>query len=163
PGWRRGRVTARERAPRVGTTIYSPHPTCTSSSGGWCGPLARCGATAWRCPAPTLSRPPASRRPWPPCAGARWRWRGSAPAEGAAARAVVREGDDLRLRLINRRLGVGDRLGRGPDRTPSVQIARDVAARQRRLRLPPEVGSRDVDLDLRRDIDLDRSRLLHRL
>jgi hypothetical protein len=80
-----------------------------------------------------------------------------------AAHAVLCDGDDLRLRLINRRLVVGDRLGRVPDKTPSVPIARDVAASQRRLRMPPDVDTREVDLDLRRQIDLDRSRLLHRL
>jgi hypothetical protein len=80
-----------------------------------------------------------------------------------ATHAVLCDGDDLRLKLINRRLVVGDRLGKVPDRTPSVPIARDVAASQRRLRLPPDVETRDVDLDLRREIDLDRSRLLHRL
>jgi hypothetical protein len=80
-----------------------------------------------------------------------------------AAHAVLCDGDDLRLRLINRRLVVGDRLGRVPDKTPSVPIARDVAASQRRLRLPAEVGTREIDLDLRREMDLDRSRLLHRL
>jgi hypothetical protein len=80
-----------------------------------------------------------------------------------AALAVLCEGDGLRLELIQRRLVVGERLGRVPDRTPGVPIARDVAASQRRLRLPPDPQARDVDLDLRREFDLERSRLLHRL
>jgi Family of unknown function (DUF5682) len=80
-----------------------------------------------------------------------------------AALAVLCEGDELRLELIQRRLVVGERLGAVPDRTPGVPIARDVAASQRRLRLPPDPLPRDVDLDLRREIDLERSRLLHRL
>ncbi len=80
-----------------------------------------------------------------------------------AALAVLCEGDPLRLELIQRRLVVGERLGAVPDRTPGVPISRDVAASQRRLRLPPEPLPRDVDLDLRREIDLERSRLLHRL
>jgi hypothetical protein len=80
-----------------------------------------------------------------------------------AALAVLCEGDPLRLELIQRRLVVGERLGAVPDRTPGVPIAKDVAAAQRRLRLPPEPLPREVDLDLRREIDLDRSRLLHRL
>ncbi len=80
-----------------------------------------------------------------------------------AAHAVLCDGDDLRLSLINRRLVVGDRLGRVPDRTPGVPIARDVASSQRRLRLQPAVSSREIDLDLRRDLDLQRSQLLHRL
>jgi hypothetical protein len=80
-----------------------------------------------------------------------------------AALAVLCEGDPLRLALIQRRLVVGERLGAVPARTPSVPIARDVAAAQRRLRLPPEPEPRELDLDLRREIDLERSRLLHRL
>ena len=80
-----------------------------------------------------------------------------------AALAVLCEGDPLRLELIERRLVVGERLGRVPQRTPGVPIARDVAAAQRRLRLPPQPLPRELDLDLRREIDLERSRLLHRL
>ncbi|MEV6932113.1 DUF5682 family protein [Dactylosporangium sp. NPDC051485] len=80
-----------------------------------------------------------------------------------AAHAVLCDGDDLRLALINRRLVVGDRLGRVPDRTPGVPIARDVAGSQRRLRLPPRVERRELRLDLRQPFDLERSRLLHRL
>jgi hypothetical protein len=80
-----------------------------------------------------------------------------------ASLAVLCEGDTLRLALIQRRLVVGERLGRVPDRTPGVPIARDVAASQRRLRLPPEPEPRELALDLRREIDLERSRLLHRL
>jgi hypothetical protein len=80
-----------------------------------------------------------------------------------AALAVLCEGDALRLDLIQRRLVVGERLGAVPHRTPGVPIARDVAASQRRLRLPPRPEPREIDLDLRREIDLERSRLLHRL
>ncbi len=80
-----------------------------------------------------------------------------------ATRAVLCDGDDLRLELVNRKLVVGERLGAVPDDTPSVPLAGDVAAAQRRLRLPPSALVKDVDLDLRRDIDRDRSRLLHRL
>ncbi|HEY2947883.1 MAG TPA: DUF5682 family protein [Micromonosporaceae bacterium] len=80
-----------------------------------------------------------------------------------AALAVLCEGDQLRLELIQRRLVVGERLGAVPVGTPGVPIERDVAAAQRRLRLPPDPQPRDIDLDLRREIDLERSRLLHRL
>lgn len=80
-----------------------------------------------------------------------------------ATLAVLCDGDRLRLELVQRRLVVGERLGRVPDRTPGVPIARDVAAAQRRLRLPPDPEPREMDLDLRREMDLERSRLLHRL
>jgi hypothetical protein len=80
-----------------------------------------------------------------------------------AALAVLCDGDVLRLELIQRRLVVGERLGRVPNGTPGVPITRDVAATQRRLKLPPDPLPRELDLDLRREMDLERSRLLHRL
>ncbi len=80
-----------------------------------------------------------------------------------ATRSVLCEGDELRVDLVNRKVIVGERLGRVPDDTPAVPLARDVAALQRRLKLAPEALVRDLDLDLRKEIDLERSRLLHRL
>jgi hypothetical protein len=80
-----------------------------------------------------------------------------------AAESVMCDGEPLRLELIGRRLVVGERLGGVPDDMPAVPLARDLTARQRALRLKPEALERTVDLDLRKDIDLGRSRLLHRL
>ena len=80
-----------------------------------------------------------------------------------ATRAVLCDGEDLRLDLIDQRLVVGERLGAVPDGVPMVPLARDLAAQQRTLRLKPEALERQLDLDLRKDTDLGRSRLLHRL
>ncbi|MEZ7127280.1 DUF5682 family protein [Nonomuraea sp. AD125B] len=80
-----------------------------------------------------------------------------------AARAVLCEGDDLAVELIQRRLVVGDRLGRVPDGVPMVPLQRDLRDQQRRLRLRPEALDRELDLDLRKPLDLERSHLLHRL
>jgi len=80
-----------------------------------------------------------------------------------ATRAVLCEGNELRVELIGRRLVVSERLGEVPDDMPAVPLARDLAAQQRSLRLKAEALERALDLDLRRDIDLARSRLLHRL
>ncbi|WP_181958089.1 DUF5682 family protein [Nonomuraea mesophila] len=80
-----------------------------------------------------------------------------------AARAVLCEGDDLAVELIQRRMVVGDRLGRVSDGTPMVPLQRDLREQQRRLRLKPEALDREIDLDLRKPLDLDRSHLLHRL
>jgi hypothetical protein len=80
-----------------------------------------------------------------------------------AAEAVMCDGEQLRVELIGRRLVVGERLGGVPDDMPAVPLARDLAAQQRAVRLKPEALERVLDLDLRRDIDLARSRLLHRL
>ena len=80
-----------------------------------------------------------------------------------ATRSVLCDGADLRVELINRKVIVGERLGQVPDDTPAVPLARDVAAAQRRLKMAPEALIRELDLDLRKEFDLDRSRLLHRL
>ncbi|GIH79538.1 hypothetical protein Plo01_59670 [Planobispora longispora] len=80
-----------------------------------------------------------------------------------AVRAVLCEGDDLPVELIQRRMVVGERLGRVPDTTPMVPLQRHLREEQRRVRLKPEALDRELDLDLRKPLDLERSRLLHRL
>src|SRR5580704_5561191 len=80
-----------------------------------------------------------------------------------AARAVLCEGSDLLVELIQRRLVVGERLGAVPAATPMVPLQRDVQDQQRRLKVRPEAEPRDYDLDLRKPNDLARSRLLYRL
>ncbi|AGZ44702.1 DUF5682 family protein [Actinoplanes friuliensis] len=80
-----------------------------------------------------------------------------------AAEAVMCDGEPLRVALIDRRLVVGERLGGVPEDMPAVPLAKDLAAQQKRVRLKPEALERTLELDLRRDIDLSRSRLLHRL
>ncbi|MFD3456535.1 DUF5682 family protein [Streptomyces sp. NPDC058691] len=80
-----------------------------------------------------------------------------------AIRAVMCDGSDVPMELIRDRLVVGDVLGEVPDGAPAVPLARDLAREQRRLRLKPEALEREVELDLRKEIDAGRSRLLHRL
>ncbi|MFZ0191602.1 MAG: DUF5682 family protein [Streptosporangiaceae bacterium] len=80
-----------------------------------------------------------------------------------SARAVLCEGSDLLVGLIQRRLVIGERLGAVPAATPMVPLQRDVHDQQRSLRLRPEAEPRDYDLDLRKPKDLARSHLLHRL
>ncbi|MFH8382763.1 DUF5682 family protein [Kitasatospora sp. NPDC018058] len=80
-----------------------------------------------------------------------------------AVRAVLCEGSDVALELVRDRLVVGDELGEVPDAAPAVPLQRDLARLQRSLRLKPEATPKDLDLDLRKDTDAARSRLLHRL
>jgi hypothetical protein len=80
-----------------------------------------------------------------------------------AVRAVLCEGSDVPLALVRDRLVVGEVLGRVPGSAPAVPLQRDLARHQRRLRLKPEPSARAVELDLRKETDAERSRLLHRL
>jgi hypothetical protein len=80
-----------------------------------------------------------------------------------ATQAVLCHGDDLPLRLIERKLIVGERLGQVPDETPMVPLQQDLLREQKRLRLRPEAVERQLNLDLRQPTDLARSHLLHRL
>ncbi|MFJ4339069.1 DUF5682 family protein [Streptomyces sp. NPDC088915] len=80
-----------------------------------------------------------------------------------AVRAVLCDGSDVPLALVRDRLVVGDVLGEVPDGAPAVPLQRDLSRRQRSLRLKPEAQERELALDLRKETDGDRSRLLHRL
>lgn len=80
-----------------------------------------------------------------------------------AVRAVLCEGSDLPLSLIQDRLVVGDVLGEVPADAPAVPLQRDLDRTRRTVRLKPEASDRDIELDLRKDTDAARSRLLHRL
>lgn len=80
-----------------------------------------------------------------------------------AVRAVMCEGSDVPLALVRDRLVIGDVLGSVPEEAPAVPLQRDLARLQRTLRLKPAPEPRDLDLDLRKETDAARSRLLHRL
>ncbi|MER6701168.1 DUF5682 family protein [Streptomyces fimicarius] len=80
-----------------------------------------------------------------------------------AVRAVMCDGSDVPLALVRDRLIVGETLGEVPDTAPAVPLQRDLTRSQRTLRLKPEASERELDLDLRKETDAARSRLLHRL
>ncbi|MGI9006818.1 MAG: DUF5682 family protein, partial [Streptosporangiaceae bacterium] len=80
-----------------------------------------------------------------------------------AALAVLCQGDRVPLALIDDKLVVGEDLGRVPPDVPTVPLHADFEATCRRLRFRPAAGDRLIELDLRKDTDQARSRLLHRL
>jgi len=80
-----------------------------------------------------------------------------------ATQAVLCEGSEVPLRLVHRRLVVGEALGTVPDEAPMVPLARDLDRLQRSLRLRPSASETTVVLDLRKEAQRDRSVLLHRL
>ncbi|MGH9222736.1 MAG: DUF5682 family protein [Acidimicrobiales bacterium] len=80
-----------------------------------------------------------------------------------ATEAVLCGGSNVPVQLVARKLLVGDILGSVPEDTPMVPLARDLARAQKRLRLKPSAAAQTVELDLRTESHLDRSKLLHRL
>ncbi|WTL60296.1 DUF5682 family protein [Nocardia sp. NBC_01499] len=80
-----------------------------------------------------------------------------------ATRAVMCAGDETMLRLVVNELVIGEALGTVPEGTPTVPLDADLRARIRTLRMKQEALSRVLDLDLRKEREVERSRLLHRL
>ncbi|WP_310722521.1 DUF5682 family protein [Streptomyces sp. N2A] len=80
-----------------------------------------------------------------------------------AVRAVMGDGSDAPSTLIHDRLVVGEVLGEVPEDAPAVPLQRDLTRSQRTLRLKPEALERELELDLRKETDGGRSRLLYRL
>lgn len=80
-----------------------------------------------------------------------------------ATQSVLCEGSDVPLRLLHRRLVVGEQLGTVPAETPMVPLARDLERLQRSLRLKPSPSESTIILDLRKESQRERSLLLHRL
>ncbi len=80
-----------------------------------------------------------------------------------ATQTVLCFGDDAPMRLISQKLIVSERLGKVPEETPMVPLARDLVREQKRLRLAPEATEKTIAFDLRKPTDLERSHLLHRL
>jgi hypothetical protein len=81
----------------------------------------------------------------------------------SATLAVLCHGQTLPLQIIHRELIVGSRLGTVPESAPSVPLQKDLAAQQKSLRLKLSEEVTTLDLDQRKETDLARSRLLHRL
>ncbi|UZX03302.1 hypothetical protein F8G81_12295 [Arthrobacter sp. CDRTa11] len=80
-----------------------------------------------------------------------------------AAQAVLCDGSPLPLELVHRQLTIGLELGNVPASAPTVPLAADLAAAQRRLRLKPSAMEEVLTIDLRKPNQLARSVLLHRL
>jgi hypothetical protein len=80
-----------------------------------------------------------------------------------AALTVICSGHDAPMRLIHRKLIIGEKMGSVPDDMPMAPLQRDLASLQKSLRMKVTTEILPMDLDLRKEMDLKRSYLLHRL
>jgi len=85
------------------------------------------------------------------------------PELSEATLSILCHANPLPMKVIERKLIVGIKLGEVPDEAPAVPLQRDIAAQQKTLRLKVTADDLVLDLDQRRETDLARSRLLHRL
>lgn len=80
-----------------------------------------------------------------------------------SALATLCQGDEIPLRIIERKLYIGERVGEIDPAVPQMPLARDLALWQKKTRLKPEDIETDIRLDLRSEAGLLKSTLLHRL
>jgi hypothetical protein len=80
-----------------------------------------------------------------------------------ASLAVLCHGDEILLRLINRKLVIGDAIGEVGEDIPQMPLAEDLARWQKRLRLKPSASQEEMALDLRSETGFLKSVLFHRL
>ena len=80
-----------------------------------------------------------------------------------AVRSVMCDGNDTMVGFVNRELVVGEQLGAVPEGAPLVPLETDLRSLAKTLRLAFQAVDKELTLDLRKDFDLRRSVLLHRL
>ena len=80
-----------------------------------------------------------------------------------ATLAVLCNGENILLSLVNRELVISDKMGEVPDDIPKPPLQLDIEKTQKRLRLPATADWKDYTFDLRKENDLERSIFLHRL
>lgn len=80
-----------------------------------------------------------------------------------ASLSVMCHGDDVLLRLIQRKLVIGDQIGEIDESVPQMPLVEDLQRWQKRLRMKPSDIEEEMAVDLRSETGLLKSTLLHRL
>ncbi|MFN8253095.1 MAG: DUF5682 family protein [Ferruginibacter sp.] len=80
-----------------------------------------------------------------------------------ATLSILCNGEPIMMSLLHDALIVGNRIGEVPGNIPKPPLQLDIEKAQKRLRLPATADWKDYTLDLRKETDLERSILLHRL
>jgi len=76
---------------------------------------------------------------------------------------VLCNGESTLLSLVNEELTVGHVIGSVPLDIPKPPLQVDIEKLQKKLRLPATADFKDYTLDLRKELDLERSLFLHRM
>ena len=76
---------------------------------------------------------------------------------------VMCMGDPIYLELIKKKLIVGERIGEVPEEIPKVPLQQDFEKTCKSLRLKVSEMDKEIILDLRKPLDLNRSIFFHRL
>lgn len=96
-------------------------------------------------------------------ASMRGRWIPGLEEMREGALATLCHGDEVPLRIIERKLFVGERVGEIDPAVPQMPLARDLALWQKKTRLKQEDIDTEQRVDLRSEAGLIKSTLLHRL
>jgi len=80
-----------------------------------------------------------------------------------ATQTVLCNGQAAPMQIIRNRIEIGEMMGAVPAETPAVPLHRDIEALQRRLHLDITTEIKLLELDQRKEVDLTRSHVLHRL
>lgn len=80
-----------------------------------------------------------------------------------ATLSILCNGESIMMGLLYDALIAGNKIGEVPDDIPKPPLQLDIEKAQKRLRLPATADWKDYTLDLRKENDLERSVLLHRL
>jgi hypothetical protein len=80
-----------------------------------------------------------------------------------ATLSVLCNGENILMQLIHDELIVSNKIGQVPADIPKPPLQLDIEKQQKSLRLPPTADFKDYTFDLRKETDLQRSVLLHRL
>ncbi len=80
-----------------------------------------------------------------------------------ATQTVMCMGDGILLELVKKELIVGHGIGKVPNELPKVPLQADFEEKSKKLKLKQTADFNDIELDLRKELDLNRSIFLHRL
>ncbi len=80
-----------------------------------------------------------------------------------ATQTVMCMGDGILLELVKKELIVGHGIGKVPNELPKLPLQADFEEKAKKLKLKQTADFNDIELDLRKELDLNRSIFLHRL